>query len=155
MILINKHKNLYIEFSDELLLKIQNHVVKHYPKEFGGLLIGKYSDDLKSLILTDILIPEEYTNHRTLFTRGTKGIQQKLIKMFKLKEKLYYVGEWHSHPNVSSRYSRTDLNAMKEIAKSESIRINNPVLLIVSIDNEKILDYTFYLYDNEKLIEYE
>ena len=34
----------------------------------------------------------------------------------------------------------TFLNAMKNIAKSESVRIENPILLIVSISSQKLMD---------------
>ena len=51
-------------------------------------------------------------------------------------------------------YSLIDLNAMQSIAESETVRIKNPILLIVSINNQKLKNYTFYLYDNNKLLEY-
>ncbi len=150
----NLHKELHLEYDEKLISKIEQIALEHYPNEFGGFLIGYYSEDLKTLIITDLLIPNEYKSYRTLFERGTKGISEKLIELFKLKEKRYYVGEWHSHPNASSRFSSTDLNAMKNIAKSESVRIENPILLIVSISSQKLIEYTFYLFDNDKLLEY-
>lgn len=150
----NLHKELHLEYDENLISKIEQIALKHYPNEFGGFLIGYYSDDFKTLILTDLLVPNEYKSYRTLFERGTNGITEKLIELFKLKEKRYYVGEWHSHPNASSRYSSTDLNAMKNIAKSESIRIENPILLIVSMNSQKLIDYSFYLFDDDKLFEY-
>lgn len=154
MKLINPDKKVCLEYELSLLQKIENIALKHYPNEFGGFLIGYYSIDLNSLIVTDFLIPKEYTNHRTLFERSTKGIKKKLLKLFKLKEKRYYVGEWHSHPDSSTKYSRTDLEAMRSIAESENVRINNPILLIVSLNNQKLKNFTFYLYDNNKLLEY-
>lgn len=154
MKITNSHKNIHIEYEKKLISKIESLAVKHYPKEFGGFLIGYYSDDLKTLVLTDILSPSEFKSYRMLFERSTKEIKEKLLKLFKLKEKRYYVGEWHSHPNASSRYSATDLNAMRSIAESERVRIKNPILLIVSIDNQKLKEYTFYLYENNTLLEY-
>ena len=150
----NLHRELYLEYDDHLISKTEQLALENYPNEFGGFLIGYYSDDLKTLVLTDLLIPNEYKSYRTLFERGIKGITKKLTELFKLKEKRYYVGEWHSHPNASPRFSSTDLNAMKNIAKSESVRIENPILLIVSINSQKLIDYTFYLFDNDKLLEY-
>jgi integrative and conjugative element protein (TIGR02256 family) len=150
----NLHKELYLEYDEKLISKIEQITLDHYPNEFGGFLVGYYSDDLKTLVLTDLLTPNEYKSYRTLFERGTKGIAEKLIELFNLEEKRYYVGEWHSHPNASSRFSSVDLNAMKNIAKSESVRIENPILLIVSISSQKLMDYSFYLFDNNKLLEY-
>lgn len=155
MKITNSNKNIHIEYEEDLISKIKGLAVKHYPKEFGGFLIGYYSNDLKTLILTDILSPKEFKSYRVLFERSTKGIKEELLKFFKLKEKRYYVGEWHSHPDASSRYSATDLNAMRSIAESETVRIKNPILLIVSIDNQKLKEYTFYLYENNTLLEYD
>ncbi len=75
--------------------------------------------------------------------------------VFKLKEKRYYVGEWHSHPDASSNYSATDLKAMRSIAKSETVRIKNPILLIISLNNQGLNEYTFYIYENNILLEYD
>ena len=154
MKITNSVKNIHIEYEEDLISKIEGLAIKHYPKEFGGFLIGHYSGDLKTLVLTDILSPKEFKSSRVLFERNTKGIKKKLLKLFKLKEKRYYVGEWHSHPDASSGFSSIDLNAMLSIAESETVRIKNPILLIVSIDNQKLKNYTFYLYDNDKLLEY-
>ena len=154
MKIINSHKKVSLEYEEDLILKIESLALEHYPNEFGGFLIGYYSDDLKTLVLTDVLSPNEYKSHKVLFERSAEGIEEKLLELFKLNEKRYYAGEWHSHPDVSSRYSLTDLNAMQSIAESETIRIKNPILLIVSINNQKLKNYTFYLYDNNTLFEY-
>lgn len=154
MRITNSDKNLHLDYNQKLITKIENLALKQYPNEFGGLLIGYYSFDLKTLVLTDILTPEVYKSYKTLFERGASGIKEKLMYLFKLKEKRYYIGEWHSHPDASSMYSRTDLMAMKSIAESESVRILNPILLIVSINDKKMIDYTFYLFSNYKLSEY-
>lgn len=154
MKIINSHKNVSLEYEEDLISKIESLALEHYPNEFGGFLIGYYSDDLKTLVLTDVLSPNEYKSHRVLFERSTEGIKEKLFELFKLNEKRYYVGEWHSHPDASSMYSLTDLNAMQSITESETVRIKNPILLIVSINNQKLKNYTFYLYDNNKLLEY-
>lgn len=154
MNLINSQKQVSLEYEEDFLLEIESLALDHYPNEFGGFLIGYYSDDLKTLVLTDNLSPTEYKSHRTLFERSVEGVEEKLLELFKLHKKRYYVGEWHSHPDASSRYSTIDSKAMQSIAESETVRIKNPILLIVSIDNQKLNNYTFYLYDNAKLLEY-
>ena len=52
-------------------------------------------------------------------------------------------------------YSQTDLNAMMKIVESETVRIKNPVLLILSIKKNQEGNFAFYLFENEKLIQYE
>jgi len=152
--IVNLHKNVSLEYNEDLILKIESLALEHYPNEFGGFLIGYYSKDLKTLVLTDVLSPKEYKSHRVLFERSAEGIKEKLLELFKSNIKRYYVGEWHSHPDASSMFSLSDLNAMQSIVESETIRIKNPILLIVSINIQELKNYTFYLYENNTLFEY-
>ena len=68
------------------------------------------------------------------------------------KDGLRYLGEWHSHPNGSTKYSSTDLATMVEIEKEVSIE--NPLLLIVGVRSDGVSAHTFYCYKNNKLLEY-
>ncbi len=70
-------------------------------------------------------------------------------------KKHYYIGEWHSHPNGSSMYSQTDLKAMIKIANCETVMIENPILLILSVTKNQLQDFSIYLYDNKELYLYE
>lgn len=128
--------------------------LKHFPNEFGGFLVGKYSSDFKSVEITDVILPKKYKSTPTLFLRSTDGLEGIFEKLF-IEKHQYYIGEWHTHPNGSSNYSGTDLNAMIETVNCETVQIKNPLLLILSITKSDIKDFTFYYYDNEKLISYE
>lgn len=155
MKLINKHKELELTIEDELIKKMSLIAINHYPNEYGGFLVGYYSSSRKSLTITDFIQPTEYKSHQFIFERSTEGIEMKLNDFFNCENRQYYVGEWHTHPNGSTNYSSTDLNAMTNIANSDSIRITNPILLIISISGEKMNQFDFYLYDNKKLLRYE
>ena len=154
MRLFNKQKNVELNISQELFDKIGKAGIDHFPNEFGGFLIGKYSDDYNTLFITDFILPKSYKGNRYLFVRSTKGIKSLFSELFKFKKE-FYVGEWHTHPNGSTKYSSTDLNAMINIESSKEVHIRNPVLLILSISDEKINQATFYIYDRKKLIAYE
>ena len=82
--------------------------------------------------------------------RNTNGLE-KVWKQL-AKEGLRYVGEWHSHPNGSTRYSGTDLAAMIDIEKE--VAIENPILMIVGVRACGLSAHTFYCYKNNKLLEY-
>ncbi len=151
---INSYKNLNLVVSEETLSKIANKGKKFFPNEIGGFLIGYYSLDLKTLYITDFLLPKNYKNNSYLFERSAEGIISIFNKIFK-KKKHYYVGEWHTHPNGSTMYSNTDLNAMIKIAKDDNVVIENPILLILSINEKDSYEFSFYLYVNEKLIKYD
>ncbi len=154
MKLYNKHRKVELIIDEELLDKISQVGIKHFPNEFGGFLVGNYSDDYYTLYLSDFVIPKGYKGSRFLFERSSKGMKDFFHNLFR-KKKEYYVGEWHTHPNGSTRFSGTDLNAMINIESSSSVNIKNPVLLILSVSEDKLKEATFYIYDNQKLLPYE
>lgn len=154
MILTNKLNNLEIVVEDLILAEIENIAVKHYPNEFGGFLLGKYSEDFRSVNIESIILPTVFKSSPTLFRRSTAKIEKKFKEEFDENHR-YYIGEWHSHPDGSTMFSNTDLNAMIETVKSDEVQIKNPLLLIVSINREKIQNFTFYYFTENKLLPYE
>lgn len=154
MILKNKHNNLEIVLEKSLLKEIETIAVQHYPNEFGGFLLGKYSEDFKSVVIESIILPYKYKSSPILFQRSIKDLEKIFIKEYQEKSR-YYIGEWHSHPNGSTMYSGTDLNAMIETAESDKVQIKNPLLLIISISKKKMQNFTFYYYSEKKLFAYE
>ena len=92
----------------------------------------------------------------TQFIRGHFGLAEQISEIEKKSGgQLGYIGEWHTHPNGASHYSITDLNAMIETVSCETVQIKNPILLILSVTKNSVRNFTFYYYDNEKLISYE
>lgn len=154
MKLVSKHNNLELIVEETLIEEIGTIAIKHYPNEFGGFLIGKYSLNFKSVLITDFILPKKYKGTPTLFHRSTDSIEKLFKDIFKEKNQ-YYIGEWHSHPSGSTRYSQTDLNAMIEIADCPTVTIKNPILLILSVNKNIVNDFTFYFYNKKKLIAYE
>lgn len=154
MKLYNKHKQVELVIDQELLDKIGKTGIENFPNEFGGFLIGKYSDDYKTLFITNYILPKIYKGSRYIFERSSKGIKSILSELFRVKKE-FYVGEWHTHPNGYTGYSNTDLNAMINIAGTSSVKIKNPVLLILSVSEKKLNKASFYIYDNKKLSPYE
>ena len=63
---------------------------------------------------------------------------------------MYYIGEWHSHPDGTTKYSSTDLRARIEIEKE--VNIGNPILLIVGIKHGTLHNHTFYYYKRGDLL---
>lgn len=141
---------LYIEICNDVFDHIRHHAEKGYPNENGGILVGKYSDDKQTVYIEHVIIPVAKKLGRTSFIRDATGLEKKWQRLSALG--LRYVGEWHSHPNGSSHYSSTDLLAMAEIEKE--INIKNPLLLIVSVRRRKLQSYSFYFYNNNKLLTY-
>lgn len=153
MKLATKNTNLKLVVDSELMNDIKEIGIEKYPNEFGGFLIGKYSNDLSTLFITKFLLPRKYKGHPMSFERSTDGLSKILHDIFNSSQE-YYVGEWHTHPNGSTSYSSTDYNAMKKIAEHENVNIKNPILLILSIEASECNNFTFYCYENDKLTPY-
>jgi [CysO sulfur-carrier protein]-S-L-cysteine hydrolase len=154
LILTCKHNGLKLEVDLDFLKKLYSTGMLHYPKEFGGLLIGKYSDDKKTCHIIDTILPEKYFSSKYTFERGREGLEKKLAEFFFQNPPLIYVGEWHTHPDSAAEPSRTDREAMKEITEHEKVNIQNPVLLIISVTKTKY-EPRFYVNFNNILYIYE
>lgn len=152
--MVKTYDGLDLIFSEVLLNKIGCLGMKHHPNEFGGFLVGKYSEDFKKLHVDDFILPKKYRGHPYTFERSTIGLEEQLEKLF-LEKNQYYIGEWHTHPDGSINYSQTDLIAMREIAQYGKVTILNPVLLILSISKSKINAYKFYIYKDKTLLAYD
>lgn len=154
MRLIKKHNDLKLVIEEKLLHEMGLLGIKHYPNEFGGFLIGKYSSDFKILYIENFILPKKYKGHPYFFERSIEGIIDIFKNLFNQKNQ-YYIGEWHTHPNGSTMYSQIDLNAMIQSVECETVQINNPILLIFSVSKNNLNDFNFYFYDSKKLIQYE
>ena len=116
--------------------------------------MGAYTEDFKSLIVTDYILPKKYKSSNTGFERSVEGIECLFEVLFN-ELGLYYVGEWHSHPNESAVYSETDLKAMINSVSCATVQVTNPILLILSINRNEIIDNKFYYYEDCRLSPYE
>ena len=149
----NKHKETHLIIENNLIENLIKLGKSSYPKECGGFLVGYYSNDYMTLQITDFILPKRTKKSYFSFERSVYGIKQILYNLFQTKRH-YYIGEWHTHPNGFAMYSETDLNAMTEIAMCDTVCIENPILLILTIcKNEQ--GFSFFMYDNQRLYKYE
>lgn len=152
---VQRNLGFRLTVDSSLLDEIYSQARKHYPNEFGGILIGNYSTCGKVATITEICAPTKYSNSRVLFKRFVDNLNKRLSYLFKISNgETIYVGEWHSHPNGSSSYSSTDLNSISEIAKDSNVQISSPLMIIVSIYKDSIRE-TAYIHHNEKIYTYE
>lgn len=149
-----RYKNLKLLINEDLLQQLVNKSHEHYPNEYGGLLIGKYSNDNKEICITNSILPSIFSSSQISFERCTQNLTETIKNIYK-QTKSYYVGEWHTHPNASVQYSPTDLSAMQSIVNTDEVAITNPILLILSTSNNALLDYQFYFFDNGRLEPYD
>lgn len=118
--------------------------------ETGGILVGLYNNDLDCAIVTAVSAkPSDSKSGRTWFNRGVRGLK-KWIEQLWLKERHYYLGEWHFHPYGSAIPSFTDKEQMKSISNSPYYRCPEPILLIVGGDPKAEWDVKVFVFPKEQ-----
>ena len=152
--IVKKYKNLQLCFKRQIIEQMAKIAIHHYPNEYGGFLLGCYSDDFTRLHIKDFLLVDKYTSSSVKFRRELNSKIHNFENIFQ-ETGLYYIGEWHSHPNASAWYSLTDLQAMNDIVSCDTVQLYNPVLLILSISSNKLLDFNFFIFDQGRLVVYE
>lgn len=154
MKLKNSETGLQLIISEELVQRIADYAINKYPKEFGGLLLGRYINNNKIVLIEDIVLPTKYKSSRYYFERGSEGLREILERRYNGNPRLIYVGEWHSHPDSPAKPSSTDMNAMRELANDKNVLITNPVLMILEIRKRDYKVELYFFYDN-KLLQYD
>lgn len=152
MVFFNFDTHLKIELPIEQLNIMHNLCDKSNPYETGGILIGSYSDDNFTAHISEITnSPDDSVKKKTLFKRGTNGLQIKLDTLW--KDSQYYLGEWHYHPNSSPTPSRSDIEQMVSFSHDKKLNCPEPILIILGgnkdnwllnvivIANEKIFSF--------------
>ena len=80
MVFFNSDTHLKIELPIEQLNIMHNLCDKSNPYETGGILIGSYSDDNFTAHISEITnSPDDSVKKRSLFKRGTNGLQIMLL----------------------------------------------------------------------------
>lgn len=147
--------NLSLTVESSVLESIEQFSRIHYPNEFGGILMGSYLNSYIDLVVSDIILPNQYNNSPTKFEPDHRELNLKIKEYYQqFGNKVIYVGDWHSHPNGSSHFSQTDFNSIREVAKSKSVNIKNPILLIAAYSDDHF-DPVFYVYSKDNLYKFE
>lgn len=109
--------------------------------EHGGFLIGKYHDS-HSAEIEDVVLPRSKSTPMS-FIRYTDGMKVFWDNLYNNNRQIY-LGEWHSHPLSSAKFSMVDRETMLEISESDNVKIKHPIFLIIgfSKDNPDIKFYT-------------
>lgn len=98
-----------IEISEELIEQIKAHGEKTYPYECGGMLIGKFENDKKTvteLLPMENAMAESEQHNRVLIL--PKDVLR--AERFAREKKLDVVGYYHSHPEDVAVPSQFDLD---------------------------------------------
>lgn len=107
--------------------------------ETGGILVGYYTPEHDSAILTDVSgPPPDTTAGKAWLHRGIATLQNWLHELW-IRKTRYYLGEWHFHPVGEPKPSPTDIREMTRIARSVRFGCPEPVLLLVARNNGRFM----------------
>lgn len=124
--------NLSVQISENLIERITTVCKLSYPYECGGILIGYYMEDCTTAVVIEIT--NQIGKHKTRFSREESGLINLLDKLW-LKG-YYYIGEWHYHPDNSSKPSNIDINTMRKLSTSNELKCPEPILMIIGGKDE-------------------
>lgn len=118
--IINEKRKLLL--TDEVIQRLYNISHSSDQNESGGILIGKVSKDLSTIIITDITTPTSADRRgRFFFIRNRKSAQKVIntewIRSLGVKN---YLGEWHTHPERYPSPSPKDLELIDNCNKKNS-----------------------------------
>ncbi len=119
-----------LEIHDQL----QKLCASAWPNETGGVLVGHYSCERDTAVVTQALEPPRDSVHgRSRFSRGLDGISEVLLSLWRKppSRRRYYLGEWHSHPSGDAAPSPRDANQMQRIAEG-TYHCPEPILLLLA-----------------------
>lgn len=126
----NTNNDLIVQLPSSELRNMKRLCNKANPCETGGILIGHYSPDNHSAIITKVTAaPSQSKATHNRFFRSNVGILKILDKLWINGE--YYLGEWHYHPNATPQPSHIDIDSMKAIANNQNLHCPEPILIII------------------------
>ena len=123
---------------------------RKFPKETGGMLIGKFAGDC--VWIQHATSPGPMAKHsRQRFRRDGNYSQKVLDEIVTESDGKYdYIGEWHSHP-VRSRPSGVDVAAMRWIAANSRYAVDTPIMGLCVKGAKDSPWMHFYQFDGTKL----
>jgi len=149
----SRNKQYYIEINENIINEMILECEKATNYETGGILVGKYSDDLRCAKINSICkAPTDSKRGRTSFMRGVRGLIEALNKKWEESNE-YYLGEWHFHPNFSSIPSKTDKIQMKNLARDRNLKCPEPILLVIGGNSISGWNISFNLFLENDMIE--
>lgn len=131
-----KSGKLKVLLNQYLLKKLSRLAKTNFPNETGGTLLGHYTNSMKIAIITEIIKSGKNTKTSPVsFIRPSdhdNSMENK--KIIRAKGKLFYLGEWHSHPKGNPRPSHNDLKSLVGLATHPGVPADTPIMLIIGYD---------------------
>lgn len=120
------------EFEAPVLGALDRYCRNAGSSETGGILVGRYSNDLSLAIVREATPPPADSKRgRSWFVRGVSGLRDMLARRWRATVRSFYVGEWHFHPVDHIEPSSDDFAQMLEISHDRKYDCKEPLLLVL------------------------
>ena len=139
----NNERQIKVSILENTFIFMQKLIQKNSSFETGGVLAGQINGN-NDITITHASDPGPGAiQSATKFEKDVKYCQEFLDKLYiESNRKIFYLGEWHSHPNTNNNPSGTDLNSLSEIAFEKEYLTDCPVMIIFS--NEGVPSCTIH-----------
>ncbi len=134
------------------LMQMLSMAQEHQPVEIGSSLFGCYSSDgMRAVVLDPTPVPPDSRSSACSFVRGVVGLTEFFRELFtRSRGRRYYVGEWHSHPNISPQASSMDWERQREIATDPTMQCAECILMVLGGDLEREPQLGVFVYSRER-----
>lgn len=107
-----------------------------WPLETGGILLGKPTPN--GHIVTDLVGPGPDGRHeRYGFVPDSEWQAEQVARLWATDPALHYLGDWHTHPDGSTRLSSLDRATARDIAAYEEARQPSPFMLVLALGGDQ------------------
>jgi len=129
---IDQNRSTLIELPGLLAARMHAFTRRAHPHETGGIVIGRYDNAHRTALVQCVTgPPRDSVSGPSTFRRGIRGLDAVLARAW--LRGLYYLGEWHFHPEANPNASWIDEFQMAEFARTATMRCPEPVLLIAGL----------------------
>lgn len=122
-----------VQVSKDAMASIEGYVEASPDRETGGILIGYRSGSVVVVLRATGPGPRALRS-AARFERDAEFCQNELDLAIQADERACYVGEWHSHLEVSPRPSVIDIDSLMGISVAPNYLTTEPIMLIAGTD---------------------
>ena len=129
--------------TDEAYGKLLTFVQIGDANERGGVLLGKVTQDYKTVFVTDISTPSKADKSgRYYFIRSNRPAQKKINEEWeKSNGEVNYIGEWHTHPVAHLIPSADDKDLLYKNLHINECPFDELFMIIIGIDGSLYVGY--------------
>jgi integrative and conjugative element protein (TIGR02256 family) len=103
-----------------------------WPHETGGILLGRDDDD--QALVTVVVGPGPGAVHeRYGFQPDSDWQAEQVAEAWERNPSVQYLGDWHTHPRGTTRFSQLDTDTALTIAAAKAARQPSPVMVVLAL----------------------